>query len=63
MGVLQVAEGEEIPSGEQRVLLVSNIPPNLSNPDGLFYAFERFGTVERIKAGLASIPKLCATDG
>ena len=45
------------------MLLVSNIPPNLSNPDGLFYAFERFGTVERIKAGLASIPKLCATDG
>jgi len=34
---------------EQTVLLVSNIPPNLSNPDSLFYAFEKFGTVLRVK--------------
>ena len=33
----------------QRVLLVSNIPPNLANPDSLYYAFEKFGVVERVK--------------
>ena len=34
---------------EQTVLLVSNIPPNLANPDSLFYAFEKFGTVMKVK--------------
>ena len=34
---------------EQTVLLVSNIPPNLANPDSLFYAFEKFGSVSKIK--------------
>ena len=33
----------------QVVLLVSNIPPNLANPDSLFYAFEKFGSVVRVK--------------
>ena len=33
----------------QVVLLVSNIPPNLANPDSLFYAFEKFGSVARVK--------------
>ena len=33
----------------QVVLLVSNIPPNLANPDSLFYAFEKFGSVTRVK--------------
>ena len=44
-------EGEEgsIREEDQKVLLVSNIPPNLSNPDSLFYAFEKFGTVDRVK--------------
>lgn len=42
---------EEGPLSEedQKVLLVSNIPPNLSNPDSLFYAFEKFGVVQRVK--------------
>ena len=31
------------------MLLVSNIPPNLANPDSLFYAFEKFGSVVRVK--------------
>ena len=34
---------------EQTVLLVSNIPPNLANPDSLFHAFEKFGTVMKVK--------------
>jgi len=34
---------------KQKVLLVSNIPSNLANPDSLFYAFEKFGAVERVK--------------
>lgn len=42
-------DDNEVVDGEQRVLLVSNIPPNLSNPDSLFYAFEKFGAVERVK--------------
>ena len=48
----QQQDGEDAPvikEEEQTVLLVSNIPPNLSNPDSLFYAFEKFGTVLRIK--------------
>ena len=48
----KVGEGEEIPQDQQCVLLVSNIPPNLSQPDGLFYAFEKFGSVVRIKVFL-----------
>ena len=28
---------------------MSNIPPNLANPDSLFYAFEKFGSVTRVK--------------
>ena len=28
---------------------MSNIPPNLANPDSLFYAFEKFGSVARVK--------------
>jgi len=31
------------------VLLVSNLPPSLSNPDSLYYAFEKFGVVTRVK--------------
>merc|ERR1719228_2607801 len=42
-------EGEVINAEEQKVLLVSNIPPNLANPDSLFYAFEKFGSVDRVK--------------
>lgn len=42
-------EDDEITAETQKVLLVSNIPPNLSNTDSLFYAFEKFGTVERVK--------------
>merc|ERR1719312_2282791 len=41
--------GDPINAEDQKVLLVSNIPPNLANPDSLFYAFEKFGTVERVK--------------
>ena len=40
---------EAIKEDEQTVLLVSNIPHNLANPDSLFYAFEKFGTVARVK--------------
>eukprot|EP00092_Neocalanus_flemingeri_P000321 GFUD01000343.1.p1 GENE.GFUD01000343.1~~GFUD01000343.1.p1 ORF type:complete len:518 (+),score=179.07 GFUD01000343.1:61-1614(+) len=42
-------EDEAINEEEQKVLLVSNIPHNLANPDSLFYAFEKFGTVDRVK--------------
>ena len=40
---------EDIPSTEQRVILVSNIPSALSHPDSLYHAFEKFGGVERVK--------------
>jgi len=40
---------ESVPNIQQKVLLVSNIPPYLANPDSLYYAFEKFGTVERVK--------------
>ena len=40
---------EAIKEDEQSVLLVSNIPHNLANPDSVFYAFEKFGTVVRVK--------------
>ena len=43
------AEDEAISEEDQSVLLVSNIPHNLANPDSVFYAFEKFGTVERVK--------------
>jgi len=39
----------DIPDEEQVVVLVSNIPANLSNPESIFYAFEKFGTVDRVK--------------
>lgn len=39
----------EINTEDQRVLLVSNIPMNLSFPDSIYFAFEKFGTVERVK--------------
>jgi len=42
-------EEEAINEEEQKVLLVSNIPQNLANTDSLFYAFEKFGTVDRVK--------------
>lgn len=42
-------EDSEVNPEEQTVLLVSNIPPNLANPDSLFYAFEKFGTVAKVK--------------
>jgi len=42
-------EVDSINEEEQKVLLVSNIPHNLANPDSLFYAFEKFGTVDRVK--------------
>ena len=44
-----VKEEEGINELEQTVLLVSNIPPNLSNPESLYYAFEKFGTVQKVK--------------
>ena len=34
-------QGGDISAEEQRVLLVSNIPMNLSFPDSIFYAFEK----------------------
>merc|ERR1719234_1438009 len=40
---------EGVAEGEKVVLLVSNIPPNLANPDSLFYAFEKFGSVASVK--------------
>ena len=44
-------EGEEdsIREEDQNVLLASDIPPNLANPDSLFYACEKFGTVDGVK--------------
>lgn len=39
----------EVNEEEQTVLLVSNIPPTLANPDSLFYVFEKFGSVVKIK--------------
>ena len=36
-------QGGEIKSDDQRVLLVSNIPMNLSFPDSIFFAFEKAG--------------------
>ena len=42
-------DDDSIREEDQKVLLVSNIPPNLANPDLLFYAFEKFGTVDRVK--------------
>jgi len=44
-----VKADEDIPNHEQRIILVSNIPPSLSHPDSLFHAFEKFGKVERVK--------------
>ena len=39
----------EVNEEEQTVMLVSNIPPTLANPDSLFYVFEKFGTVVKVK--------------
>jgi len=33
----------------QSILLVSNLPPSLATCDALFFMFDRFGTVERVK--------------
>ena len=36
-------------NGQRRILLVSNLPPTLATCDSVYYMFERFGTVERVK--------------
>ena len=48
-GVKNNVAPEDIPSTEQRVILVSNIPSALSHPDALYHAFKGFGGVERVK--------------
>lgn len=41
---------EQFPQpNEQRILLVSNVPNSVASCDALFFMFERFGVVERIK--------------
>ena len=37
------------PNGKRKILLVSNLPPVLANPDSVYYMFVKFGTVERVK--------------
>jgi len=36
-------------NGQRRILLVSNLPPTLATCDSVYFMFERFGTVERVK--------------
>jgi hypothetical protein len=36
-------------NGQRRILLVSNLPPTLASCDSIYFMFERFGTVERVK--------------
>ena len=38
-----------VPNGQRKILLVSNLPPTLASCDSVYFMFERFGTVERIK--------------
>jgi len=40
---------DQFQPNEQRILLVSNIPNSVASVDALFFMFERFGVVERIK--------------
>jgi hypothetical protein len=37
------------PNGQRRILLVSNLPLTLATCDSVYFMFERFGTVERVK--------------
>ena len=37
------------PNGKRKILLVSNLPPVLANPDSVYYMFIKFGNVERVK--------------
>ena len=37
------------PNGKRKILLVSNLPPVLANPDSVYFMFVKFGTVERVK--------------
>ena len=37
------------PNGKRKILLVSNLPPVLANPDSVYYMFVKFGNVERVK--------------
>ena len=41
--------GPDPVGGGKRILLVSNIPQSLANCDSVYFIFERFGTVERVK--------------
>ena len=36
-------------NGQRRILLVSNLPATLATCDSVYFMFERFGTVERVK--------------
>merc|ERR1711934_1142285 len=40
---------DQFQPNEQRILLVSNVPNSVASCDALFFMFERFGVVERIK--------------
>ena len=37
------------PNGKRKILLVSNLPTVLANPDSVYFMFVKFGTVERVK--------------
>ena len=37
------------PNGKRKIILVSNLPPVLANPDSVYYMFIKFGNVERVK--------------
>ena len=37
------------PNGKRKILLVSNLPPVLANPDSVYYMFVKYGNVERVK--------------
>ena len=37
------------PNGKRKILLVSNLPPVLANPDSVYFMFVKFGTVEKLK--------------
>jgi len=43
------ANFDQFQPNDQRILLVSNVPNSVASCDALFFMFERFGVVERIK--------------
>jgi len=44
-----VLSSEPYSNNEHRILLVSNLPPTLATCDAVYFMFDRFGMVERVK--------------